>query len=34
MTSNLDNILNALKADGIEPLPADFSSSVVRRQII
>jgi hypothetical protein len=31
MTSNLDNILNTLKADGTQPLQADFSSSVWSR---
>jgi hypothetical protein len=31
MTSNLDNILNTLKADGMQPLQADFSSSVWSR---
>ncbi len=31
MTSNLDNILNKLRADVMEPLPADFSSSVWSR---
>lgn len=31
MTSNLDNILNRLNADGTEPLPADFNSAVWSR---
>lgn len=31
MTSKLDNILNTLKADGRQPLPADFSSSLWSR---
>lgn len=31
MTSNLDHILNTLKADALQPMPDDFSSSLWSR---